>query len=295
MPDPIELRDKLLRENGVLLRRNGPHPVWKLNNGELVTISKTPNATSAWTEVTKIRRKLGIREVDMPAATIAHTLKDQLATIEDTPVVEPTIETPAADPPKDPLQLLVDNKIAELQQKELELLAEENAVHTKLEGVRTQIAKMAKVIDLVADPDLRDTLLELVTPVKTKNNAKKHYAPVICKICKEPINARWQAKHMAEKHPTSGNPQSISDAVMVTKQLVLAATQTFNKPFTTRELINLMIGDKKPNQAEQSRISQSVSATLVSLSNDGSVTRVKRGYANIPATWQKIDITKLRK
>lgn len=298
MANPIVIRDKLLAEHATLLRSNGPHPVYKLSNGEQVTISKTPgNDITVWAEVRKIKHKLGIVGKDDGEPIPTEVEKDVLVV----ELAEPVTPTPEPVPTKSAVQIRVDSKVEELETRKRELTEKRTILDREIEGVETEILRMSKVLDLIADPDMADVLSLLVAEKPKRERVISTKSGRQCKYCSAIVGFRWVNRHIQKEHPAewakiqNSPPQSITDSGQITEQMVLAATQTFIKDFTVFQVIEVMLNGKKPEQAELSRIRQLTSAAMSRLHTQGKVKQVTAGYGRRPAWWRKVDLTQIGK
>ncbi len=73
----------------------------------------------------------------------------------------------------------------------------------------------------------------------------------------------------------------------VTRQLVFAATQTFQENFTVNEVMDLMTGGRQIEGAERLRVRQSTAAAMVSLHDRGELLKVEEHCGRSQTIWQK--------
>jgi hypothetical protein len=82
-------------------------------------------------------------------------------------------------------------------------------------------------------------------------------------------------------------PQRITERVQVTRQLVFAATQTFEGTFTVNDVLAVMTGGQEIDGQERVRVRQSVAQAMVTLHERGELIRVSEGSGRKQSTWRK--------
>jgi hypothetical protein len=87
--------------------------------------------------------------------------------------------------------------------------------------------------------------------------------------------------------PPPEPPQQITERVQVTRQLVLAATQTFEDTFTVNDVMALMTGSRQIDPRERLRIRSSIAQSVTTLFDRGVLVRESEGYGKRLAVWRK--------
>jgi hypothetical protein len=87
--------------------------------------------------------------------------------------------------------------------------------------------------------------------------------------------------------PVPEPPQRITERVQVTRQLVLAATQTFEETFTVNDVMALMTGGRQIDPQERLRIRSSIAQSVTTLFDRGELVRESEGYGKRQAVWRK--------
>lgn len=82
-------------------------------------------------------------------------------------------------------------------------------------------------------------------------------------------------------------PDVITERVQVTRQLVLAATQTFEDTFTVNDVLALMTGGREINGQERLRVRSSIAQAIVGLFERGELIREAEGFGKRQAIWRK--------
>lgn len=84
--------------------------------------------------------------------------------------------------------------------------------------------------------------------------------------------------------------KSVTDRVMVTNQLVYAATQTFADRFTVNDVMARMVGDREVDAVESKRIRSAVTSCLFALLEKGMVDKKTTGNRTTQSLWTKVPI-----
>jgi hypothetical protein len=90
-----------------------------------------------------------------------------------------------------------------------------------------------------------------------------------------------------EPERRSEPPQRITERVQVTRQLVFAATQTFEGTFTVNDVLDLMTGEWKIDRPERLRVRCSIAQAMTTLHERGELIREAEGYGKRQAVWRK--------
>jgi hypothetical protein len=87
--------------------------------------------------------------------------------------------------------------------------------------------------------------------------------------------------------PAPEPPQQITERVQVTRQLVFAATQTFDDVFTINDVMSAMTGDRQINPAERQRIRSSIAQSVISLFDRGELLKDSEHFGRKQTVWRK--------
>ena len=82
-------------------------------------------------------------------------------------------------------------------------------------------------------------------------------------------------------------PQQITTRIQVTRQLVFAATQTYEDTFTINDVLELMTGGEQLEGKERLRVRQSIAQSMVTLFERGELLREAEGYGKRQAVWRR--------
>lgn len=248
--------DRLLEEHGAVLIRHNKHLVYRLPNGNTFTRNKTPqDHRGPLNELSDLRHALGL-ERERPIEKGERTMATEQRTA--TGVAAPTPQKPApqvAAPPQPPaqpsLRLRIEALIITEEASQEKLLAEAQA-HER----RVQMLKA--LVPFAEDPATEDALRAVLPAVQPPT-------PV----------------------PPPQPPQEITERVQVTRQLVFAATQTFDEAFTINDVMSRMTTDRQINPAERTRIRQSIAQAVVSLFERGEVLKEAEHFGRKQTIWKK--------
>ena len=82
-------------------------------------------------------------------------------------------------------------------------------------------------------------------------------------------------------------PQVISEPVQVTRQLVFAATQTFDGTFTVNDVMDLMTSSREIEGRERVRVRQSIAQAMVTLHERGELIKEQEHHGRQQTVWTK--------
>jgi hypothetical protein len=86
-------------------------------------------------------------------------------------------------------------------------------------------------------------------------------------------------------------PQHVTERVQVTRQLVLAATQTFDRTFTVNDVMALMTGGRQIDGTERMRVRSSIAQAMMSLHERGELIKEAEGIGKRQTIWRKAVLT----
>jgi hypothetical protein len=166
---------------------------------------------------------------------------------------KPTPVAPAPPTPKEePLKARVELAIAREEAAQEKLLSEAQAVERRIQMLKA-------VLPFTEDPAIEASLRALLPA----------------------------AEPPAPSTPPPEPPQRITERVQVTRQLVLAATQTFEETFTVNDVMALMTGDRQIDPRERLRIRSSIAQSVTTLFDRGELVRESEGYGKRQAIWRR--------
>jgi hypothetical protein len=253
--------NRLLKEHNAVLVRQGKHLVYRLPNGQNFVLAKTSGdpARAAKNNLSDLRRALGIVR-EAPEKGVMETQTMPSVAVQPQEPVQPEqhqLET---------LKERIETAIAREEAAQEKLLAEAQAVERCL-------LMLKAVLPFAEDPAAASVLRQVL--------------PVV-----EPVQPATP-EPAAPREP----PQQITERVQVTRQLVFAATQTFEDTFTVNDVMALMTGGRQIDGRERLRVRQSISQAMLSLYERGELIREAEGYGRRQNIWRKAslkrDVTKI--
>ena len=255
--------DRLLSEHGAILVREGRHRIYKLPTGQMFTRPKTPSDhRSTLNNLASLRHALGIRRAPQPTRGERDEMSAQRPTIvKTTPPTAPMAAStpPPAAPPELSLKERIQAAIVIEEQNQERVLAEAQAVERRV--------NMLKALLPFADDPSIEASLRGVLP-----------AP-------EPPPPP-PAKPSLVVQP----PEAITERVQVTRQLVFAATQTFDDPFTVNDIVERMTNGAQIDQPERLRVRSSVAQCMATLHERGEVLKDSQGIGRQQSIWRKAQL-----
>lgn len=301
--------NRLLKEHKCQLVRNKKHEVWKLPNGHTWVRSSTPSDTDrAHIDLATLKRALGLRKKESTMTTMMDAMESaglsQPSRLEDPLPQEVAPEPPPApqEPSKSPMRQRLDAQFAELEDRKKELQVELDTVTARLgaeiAGIDTDMENLLNLMVVLENPAMERTLSMLVTgpaPHRQKVPAPGQESKMRpCEICGRMVHNKGYHPHLTHCRKLHGDhPTFIRSGLEVSEQRVLAATQTFSQPFTTADVIALMVGKESLTKSEEVRIKQEVAKRLGALKKVGHVIESQRAWARRPAIWRRVDMTRI--
>lgn len=246
--------DRLLEQSGAVLVRHKKHLVYRLPNGNNFVVAKTTSdpARAAKNNLSTLRNALGIprEKTERPKEG---TMQQQR------PTSLPTVELPAPVPEaKESLKQRIEAAIASEEAMQEKLLAEASAHERKVHMLK---ALLPFAEDPATEGSLRSVLPEIQPPEP----------PALVLPPPEP-------------------PQQITSRVQVTRQLVFAATQTFDETFTVNDVVERMTGGAHIDPPERQRVRSSVAQAMATLFERGEVLKEEQGIGRQQSVWKKTSL-----
>jgi hypothetical protein len=87
--------------------------------------------------------------------------------------------------------------------------------------------------------------------------------------------------------PRPEQPQQITERVQVTRELVFAATHTFDGTFTVNDVLALMTRGRQIGGDERMRVRSSIAQSMITLCDRGQLIKEAEGYGRRQAIWKK--------
>lgn len=252
--DPERELERMLKEHGAVLIRTGNHMVYKLPNGQKFVRSKTPSDAlrAAKKSLCDLRHALGIVHVVAGKEELTMPIESSPTT---TQAPAPAVPVPAQ--PSTPLKDRLEAAVAAEESRQEKLLAEAQQVERRIHMLK---AILPYLEDATAEDALRALLPALPQPAAV--------APP----------------------PLPPPPQIITDRVQITRELVFAATQTFNDSFTINDVVSLMTGGRHLDPPERLRVRACIGQAMSSLSERGEVIKEVEHFGRRQAIWRKVEL-----
>lgn len=172
--------------------------------------------------------------------------------IEQMPVVPvPAHETPKIEALKHRIEAAVARE--EGQQEQLLALAQQ---------IERRVAMLRALLPFAADPATEEVLRAVLPAIEVAS-------PLPPEVRPEP-------------------PQQITERVQVTRQLVLAATQTFDNTFTVNDVLSLMSGGRQIDGEERLRVRSAIAQAMTTLYERGELVKEAEGIGKRQTIWRKV-------
>ncbi|MCL5744571.1 MAG: hypothetical protein M1541_11695, partial [Acidobacteria bacterium] len=169
----------------------------------------------------------------------------------------PAAPEPAPPPPKvESLKQRIEGAIATEEAMQEKLLAEAQAHERKVH--------MLKALLPFADEPATEDALRGVLPAVEPPAPQKPGAPA--------------------------PPDAITERVQVTRQLVLAATQTFLETFTVNDVMSLMVNGRQIDPGERGRVRASIAQAMVTLHERGELVKEQEHFGRRQTIWRKAQL-----
>ena len=245
--------DRLLAQSGAVLVRQNKHLVYRLPNGRNFVAAKTPSDPdrAAKNGLSDLRRALGVPRLTAKQEPIF--MKDVQERIHQNPQID------SREPHLQDLPGPVDTGLR--SRVEAMISREEGAqelLMTQAQQLERRVQMLKALLPFADDPATEAALKAIASP-----------PPV------PPPPSRPEP------------PQRITERVQVTRQLVFAATQTFDDTFTVNDVLDLMTGQWKIDRPERMRVRCSIAQAMTTLHERGELIREAEGYGKRQAVWRK--------
>ena len=248
--------ERLLEESGAVLVRQNKHLVYRLPNGQNFVAAKTSSDPdrAAKNSLSELRRALGV-----PRIALNH---------------EPAV----MEKPQDIMNQNPQTHSSEAPREGLSPQAEANAFRSRVEAmIATEEAAQEHLMAEAQQLERRVQMLKALLPF-ADDPATEAALKAITFSPPPPL-----APAPVQPEP----PQHITERVQVTRELVLAATQTFDGTFTVNGVMALMTGGRHVDGSERMRIRSSIAQAMMSLYERGELIREAEGIGKRQAVWRK--------
>jgi hypothetical protein len=85
-------------------------------------------------------------------------------------------------------------------------------------------------------------------------------------------------------------PEAITERVQVTRQLVLAATQTLDAPFTVNDVMAVMVNGRQIELDERGRVRASIAQAMTTLYERGELVKEQEHFGRRQTIWRKAQL-----
>ena len=266
MRDPIENVKTALRNAGAVYKGGGSTKgsTWVFPDGEEFLFE----------------RKAGSPSIDARVASrkLNQILARRSGQVEEEPVVQRVngaarVEVPAATlvpavPAIEPMQTLDTPPSTNMKERWSAAVAQAEACREKLladaQLADRRVQMLKAMVPFMEDLTFADTLRAVLPSL-------------------DPVPAPAVAPPAAPPPP-----QQISEYVQVTRELVYAATQTFDGTFTVNDVVDRMLNGRDVDKVERNRIRMSVAGGMIALNERGQVTRELQGIGRKQSIWRAV-------
>ena len=241
---------RLLEQSGAVLVRSKNHLVYRLPTGETYTRAKTPSDHRAE------RNDLSIlRRARRAGATNPHHKENRA--MESQRTATPPVAAPPAPAPVPPQPESIKQRI-------------EAAISSE-EGIQEKLLAEAQVHERTVQ------MLRALLPFADDNKIEESLRAIVPAL-------EAPAPPKPEAPPP---PDAITERVQVTRQLVLAATQTFDETFTVNDVMALMVNGHQIDPDERGRVRSSIAQAIVGLHERGEVVKEQEHFGRRQTIWRK--------
>lgn len=245
---------RLLQESGAVLVRQNKHLVYRLPNGRNFVAAKTSSdpERAAKNSLSDLRRALGVPRVALGHEPVVMEKSQEI--MNQNPPVH------SSDAPRNGLSPRAEAN--NLRSRVESMIATEEAAQEHLMAEAQQLERrvqMLKALLPFADDPATEAALKMIALPPPPPPVQAQPAP----------------------------PPHITERVQVTRQLVLAATQTFDGTFTVNDIMALMTGGRIVDGQERLRVRSSIAQAMVTLYERGELIREAEGYGKRQAIWRK--------
>jgi hypothetical protein len=264
MRDPIEKVKQALRNAGAVYGGGGSAKgsTWAFPDGEEFLFErKAGNPT--------IDARVAMRKLNVVLARRRGELPSQRANGAHRPVEPLPLESPAPETslPQESLEKLNVPCSTNMKHRWEAAVSQAEAYQEKLladaQLAEKRVHMLKAMVPFLDDPTFADTLRAVLPTAEPP-------APAVV------------------APPPPPPPQHIAQYVQVTRDLVYAATQTFDETFTVNDVMDRMLNGREVDRVERVRIRTSIAAGMMALAERGLLNREQQGIGRQQTIWRKV-------
>ena len=245
--NPVEEINRLLDTDRAELVRQGNHYVYKLSNGRQFVRSKTPSDhRSVLNELSQLRRLLDTRR--------------EQPTMHLTDVALEPLHPPSSEPEESPVLVMEqEGEVKQRIQSAIKFWSEKYEYWlSRAQRAERRVQMLNQLLPFAEDPGIGKVLSSL-----------------------SPAPLATVPEQAPAKEPIPEPPQTISDRVQVTRDLVYAATHVFKTAgrfdFTVSDVYEVMVGSRQVDNIERSRVRAAIAAAMITLVDQGKLVKTVQG------------------
>ena len=249
--------DRLLAASGAVLVRQNKHLIYRLPNGQNFVAAKTSSDPdrAAKNSLSDLRRALGAqRRSAAQETTVMEQPQETVNQSQQNRVPEPPPEC-SGQAQQSALRSRVESMIAREEAAQEALMAEAQQLERRVHMLKA-------LLPFADDPATEAALVVIAVP-----------------------------RPAPPAPPSPEPPQQITSRVQVTRDLVFAATQTFDGTFTVNDVMARMLNGAAIDGPERQRVRSSIAGAIMALYERGEVIRETEGYGKRQAIWRKAVLT----
>ncbi|MBZ5619901.1 MAG: hypothetical protein LAQ69_14440 [Acidobacteriia bacterium] len=264
MRDPIENVKTALRGAGAVYKGGGSAKgsSWVFPDGEEFLFERKSGSPTIDARVAtrKLNQVLARRNGQVPEAAVQRVNGAVHAEVP----VAPVVVVPAYEP----MQALDTPPSPNMKDRWVAALAQAEAYQEKLladaQVAERRVLMLKAMVPFMEDHAFADTLRAVLRSLEPAP------APAV----------------VTPRQPPP--PQQISECVQVTRQLVYAATQTFDGTFTVNDVVACMLNGREVSKVERARIRMSVAGSMIALGERGELVREHQGVGRQQTVWRRV-------
>jgi hypothetical protein len=242
--------DRLLSDHGAILVREGKHRIYQLPGGQMFTRPKTPSDHRS-----TLNNLASLRRALGIRRAQSPSKGEEMDMPEQSPaaVPAPELRVPAVETFKQRIEAAIASEEATQEKLLAEAQAHERKVH------------------------MLKALLPFAEDANTEGSLRS-------------ILPSAEAPAPPEPGSPPAPPDAITERVQVTRQLVLAATQTFDEPFTVNDVMTLMVNGREIEGDERGRVRQSIAQAMATLHERGKLVKEQEHFGRRQTIWRKAQL-----
>lgn len=239
--------DRLLSDHGAILVREGKHRIYQLPGGQMFTRPKTPSDHRS-----TLNNLASLRRALGIRRAQPPSKGEEMDMPDQSPATVPAPESPT--PSVESLKQRIEAAIASEEAMQEKLLAEAQAHERKVHMLKA-------LLPFAGDANTEGSLRSILPSPEPQVRPESSSPPP--------------------------PPDAITERVQVTRQLVLAATQTFQDTFTVNDVMGLMVNGSQINPDERGRVRQSIAQAMSTLHERGELVKEQEHFGRRQTIWRK--------